>query len=242
HFGPLENARATRSCERDVIEGYYWKGPPTGKLAKNMLKHFLTTQHDGVKFLLMNIEAIRTKNGFTVCEEFLKGHGKSMVVIDESTCIKNPKAQVTKAAFKLGDLADRRFILSGTPMTQGPLDLFSQLKFLHTKAPGYRTWTAFKTAFAVQETQYAGQRSFQKIVGYRNLDRLTEIMKPTALRLTKEECLDLPAKVWQEIAIEMTSEQQKVYNEMKNHALSELAYGAIVSSTLPLTTIMKLQQ
>lgn len=226
---------------------YLWRGPATTMKARQELDEFLRQDPACPQFLFMNIEAIRTRKGFELAQAYLLASAgattaETCLIIDESSCIKNPKAQVTKAAMKLGGWADRRFILSGTPMTQGPLDMFSQLKFLHDTAPFYRTWTAFKSAFAIQETCYAGSRSFQKITGFRNLERLSEIMSPTCLRLTKEECLDLPEKRWQQIHVDMKPEQAKAYEEMRSHAFSELTSGAIVSSTIPLTTIMKLQQ
>jgi SNF2 family DNA or RNA helicase len=220
---------------------WYWKGPPTSKKLKREAKYFLSGQEHGVHFLLMNIEAIRTPKGFAFADEFLSAHKHRTIIIDESTCIKNPKAQVTKSAFKLAAKSERRFILSGTPITQGPLDIFSQAKFLHPTALPFRTYTAFKSAFAVQETCFAGQRSFQKVVGYQNIQQLTELMKPFSIRLLKKDCLDLPEKMWDTQMIEMTKEQDTAYQELKSHALTVLQ-GEMVSSTIPLTTIMKLQQ
>jgi SNF2 family DNA or RNA helicase len=240
HYGPIRAARSKPICGE--TSAYFWKGPPTSRPLLHNLDHFTKNDLCDRKFFLMNVEAIRTKNGFQPAFEFLKKNKNTLLCIDESTCIKNPKAIQTKAAFKLAALADRRFILTGTPMTQGPLDLFSQAKFLHSGAIPYRTYTGFKAAFAEQETCYAGNRSFQKIVGYRNLEHLTEIMKPFSLRLLKKDCLDLPEKIWQTQLIEMTKAQTKAYQDLKTHALTELAYGDIVSSTIPLTTIMKLQQ
>lgn len=242
HFGLPIDARAHRNTSGEADMAYCWKGPPTGRLGKEMLADFIRRPSSGTKFLLMNIEAIRTKNGFEPAAQFLKQNPDTMIVIDESTCIKNPKAQVTKAALKLGGMADRRFILTGTPMTQGPLDLFSQCKFLHESAIPFRTYTSFKTSFAIEEVRYAGPRSFRAVTGYRNLDRLTEVMQPFSLRLTKDECLDLPAKTWQTVTVEMSKQQERAYEEIKNNALTILESGDMVSSVIPLTTIMRLQQ
>ena len=89
----------------------------------------------------MNSEAIRTKNGYEFASLFLQKFEDNMVVIDESSCIKNPKAKITKAALKLRDKSKRRFILSGTPITQGPMDLFSQAKFLSEYSIPFKTYT-----------------------------------------------------------------------------------------------------
>lgn len=224
---------------------YYWKGTPSSRKQKNILECFLDGRAGNAwdtKFMLMNVEAIRTKEGFLAAQSFLNGRTDTMMVVDESTCIKNPKALVTKACFKLGAYANRRFILTGTPMTQGPLDLFSQSKFLHEGAIPYRTMTAFKARFAIEEIRTFGQRSVRTITGYQNLEHLSEVMSPFSLRLLKKDCLDLPPKVWQTQYIEMTKQQEKAYQELKNLAITQLASGSIVSSTIPLTLIMKLQQ
>jgi len=227
----------------DDYEAYCWKGPPVSMRAKKAIKDFLAFDENvKTKFFLMNIEAARTEKGFHHAWAFLKKYDNTLVVIDESTCIKNPKAMVTKAVTKLGKDANRRFIMTGTPMTQGPLDLFSQCKFLKETATPYRTWTAFKTSFAIEEIRMMGPRSFKVVTGYRNLEILTEALKPFSLRLTKEECLDLPDKVWTKLFVEMTPAQTKADVELKDHAMTLIRGDTLVSTTIPLTTIMRLQQ
>ena len=221
---------------------WYWKGTPARRSNNAWrLAEFLKSD-DEKKLLLVNVEAIRTNAGFDTAYAFLKGQKDTMIVIDESTCIKNPKAQVTKACWKLAALADRRFILTGTPMTQGPLDIFAQVKFLDENATPYRTWTSFKNAFAIEETKHFGMRAVKVVSGYRNLERLTEVMKPFSVRLTKDDCLDLPDKLWQRHYVDMTKEQKRAYEELRDTALTILGSGEEVSSTIPLTTILKLQQ
>jgi SNF2 family DNA or RNA helicase len=220
---------------------YCWKGTPTTKKAKLLLADFMDSEAR-FKFFLINVEALRTKSGFDPAKAFLKSRRSLHMVIDESTCIKNPKAAQTKACFKLGALATRRWLLNGTPITQGPLDLFAQCKFLSPTALPYASYTAFKSKFAVEVSQTFGNRQFNKIVGYRHLEQLSAEVSPFSLRLTKEECLDLPDKVFKTRVIEATPEQSKAYAEMKDLCLTELREGAQVSVTNALTKIIKLHQ
>ena len=220
---------------------YCWKGTPTSKKAKRELDEFF--QDDSpFKFFLINVEALRNVSGFRPVELFLKRHKPSHIVIDESTCIKNPKAAQTRACLKLAKLANKRWILNGTPITQGPLDLFSQCKFLSPNTIPYSSYTAFKSQYAVESTITMQNRSFKKITGYKHLDRLTKELEPFSLKLDKKDCLDLPDKTFIEEHVEMTKEQSKAYNEMKDLCMAQLSSGEIVTTTQALTKLLKLHQ
>ena len=220
---------------------YCWKGKPTSKKAKAELQSFMAADVP-YKFFLINVEALRTKTGFEPAEAFLKAHNTTNFIIDESTCIKNPKAIQTKNCLKLAKLSDRRWILNGTPITQGPLDLFSQCKFLSKDAIPYSSYTAFKAQFAIETVMTMQNRSFKKITGYRQLDRLTDEIRPFSLMLKKKDCLDLPEKTFTTEVIDLTTEQQRVYTDIKDLCMTQLASGEIVSTTIALTKLVKLHQ
>lgn len=224
------------------ITTYCWKGPIKTKKAKQEFNRFIKAQ-DTCRFFLINVEALRTSAGYSTAVKFLVSCvSLKHMVIDESTCIKNPKAIQTKRVLQLAESVDRKWILNGTPITQSPLDLFSQCKFLHKNAIPYPTYTAFKHAFAVETTMTMGNRSFRKIVGYQNLEHLTKLLEPFTLRIEKKDCLDLPEKTFTRVIVEMTAEQKRVYKSMKEDCLALLDNGGLVTSTLALTRIVKLQQ
>jgi SNF2 family DNA or RNA helicase len=227
----------------DKADVYCWNGPPTSKKKQQELTRFYNLESYN-KYFLINVEALRTKSGFDYANAFLIGsHGTERhIVVDESTCIKNPKAQQTKAVMKLAKQAERKWILNGTPITQGPLDLFSQCKFLANDALPYPTMTSFKHAYAVETTMTMGNRSFRKIVGYQNLDKLTKSLEPFSLRLEKKDCLDLPEKTFNQVYVELTPEQERVYKQIKNDCISLLENGDLITTTMALTKIVKLHQ
>ena len=163
------------------------------------------------------------------------------MIVDESTCIKNPKAQQTKAVMKLAKQTERRWILNGTPITQGPLDLYSQCKFLDATSIPEKTMTTFKHAYAIERTMTMGSRSFNKVVGYQNLDKLTKNIEPFSLRLEKKDCLDLPSKTFNKVYVELTPEQERVYRNIKEESIA-LLEGEMVTTTIALTRIVKLHQ
>lgn len=221
---------------------YCWRGKPTTIRAKAEWAQFMQDDSGKFKFFLINIEAIRTEAGFSHAHAFLKSMESSHFVIDESTCIKNPKAQQTKAALKLAKMCDRKWILNGTPITQGPLDVFSQCKFLNKDALPYSTFTAFKAMFAIEHLVQMQNRSFRQISGYKNLERLKEELAPFSLRLLKEDCMDLPEKVFTAHVVELTKEQKKIYAQIKDLCMAQLNDGTIASTTIALTKITKLHQ
>lgn len=228
----------------DDVLVFCWKGPMKSKKSKQEWTRFLAAQ-DKSRMFLINVEALRTQAGFSAANKFFAMSpraAKKHMVVDESTCIKNPKAIQTKRVLDVAGFTDARWALNGTPITQSPLDLFSQCKFLSKDALPYKTWTAFKHAFAVETTMTMGHRSFRKIIGYQNLDQLTKLLEPCSLHIKKKDCLDLPDKTFTRVAVEMTPEQQKVYQSMKEDCLAMLQNGELVTSTLALTRITKLQQ
>jgi SNF2 family DNA or RNA helicase len=221
---------------------YCWNGPPSSKKKQQEITRFYNLESYN-KFFLINIEALRTKSGFDFANAFLIGshNTERHFIVDESTCIKNPKAQQTKAVMKLAKQSDRRWILNGTPITQGPLDLYSQCKFLDADSIPERTMTTFKHAYAVERTMTMGNRSFNKVVGYQNLDQLTKNIEPFSLRLEKKDCLDLPDKTFTSLYVELTPEQERVYKGIKEECIA-LLEDDMVTTTLALTKIVKLHQ
>lgn len=206
------------------------------------MESVMVPKNDILDFLLLNVESFSSDNSMVWCDRFLKGHYVLMCV-DEATSIKNPKAIRTKNVQKIGWRCDYRRILTGTPITQGPLDLFSMCEFLQRGILGFPTYTSFKCHYAIQQRIHLGpgRPSFDKIIGFRNLDDLTRSIESFSSRITKDECLDLPEKIYQTYNVELTPEQKQAYESLKQTAVIQLEQG-LLTSTSVLTTIGKLQQ
>jgi len=149
---------------------------------------------DVLHILVMNVEALSTKKGAASALRYLEINPDNMVIVDESTTIKNRTAQRTKNVIDLGRAAKYRRILTGSPITKSPMDLFSQCAFLSGKALGFSNYYAFQSRYAVLQRRTMGHRSFQKLVGYRRLDELSEKLETFSARILKRDCLDLPDK------------------------------------------------
>ena len=192
--------------------------------------------------LLMNIEALSTKKGLEYARQFVNEN--TLVSIDESTTIKNHKAKRSESAVELGRSAGYRRILSGYPTPQNQLDLFMQFNFLNPTIFGIRSYYAFRNEYAVvQDVRLGpGRPSFPKVVGPKNMDQLKEKIAPYSYRIRKDECLDLPPKVYQVRQVEMGDDQQKAYDQMKSNAVTMLESQELVTADLVLTQLVRLHQ
>ena len=213
--------------------------PAETKTNVDRLIEFLKPSHK-LKFFIINIEALSTEKGKNYLQRLLNV-SKSFFCIDESTNIKNRTARRTKACMKLGKLATYRRILTGTPVTQGPLDLWSQMHFLDEFIL-QSSFYAYRNTFCVIQRRRTSTHSFDEIVGYQRLDELQKILNEHSFRVTKEECLDLPPKLRQIRHIDMTPAQKRMYVILKKRAILELEREKLVTAPLIITRILRLQQ
>ena len=190
--------------------------------------------------LIMNVEALSTNKGLKFAQKFMLSH-KTMMVIDESTTIKNPKALRTKNILQLADHSQYRRILTGSPVTKNPLDLFTQCYFLDPYHLDHQSYYSFRTRYAIMKTAHIAGRSIQLVAGFKHLDELAEKLKPFSYRVLKEDCLDLPDKIYMKRIIELTPEQKQVYEQMRKEALATLN-GKTVTTMIALTQLMRLHQ
>ena len=126
--------------------------------------------------LIMNVEAFSTKKGLQFALKFLMCH-KALMAVDESTTIKTPTAKRTKTILNLGRHAKYRRILTGSPVTKSPLDLYTQCGFLDEELLGFSSFYSFRNRYAVMVDRNFGGRRVQIPAGYRRLDELSEILK-----------------------------------------------------------------
>ena len=205
----------------------------------------LDTLFDGkedLKILIMNIEAFSTSKGLDFAHSFLNIFLKrALFGIDESTTIKNPTAKRTKNILKIGELAKYRRILTGSPVTKSPLDLYTQCKFLDPYHLDEDSYYAFRARYSNMVKRNFGGRSVQLVVSYRRLDELSKKLEKFSYRILKEDCLDLPPKVFTKRIVDLSDEQKKMYLTMKNEAIAEQD-GKVMSSMSALTTLLRLHQ
>ena len=212
-----------------------WRTKPDDKALKPL---FATGAE--LHILIMNVEAFSTKKGMDFAEKFLSSH-KALMGIDESTTIKNPAAKRTKNIVSLRPLTKYRRILTGSPVTKSPLDLFSQCYFLDPFLLDQSSYYVFRTRYAICRKINVSGRSVEIVVGYRNLGELSEKLKNFSYRVLKDDCLDLPKKTFVKRTVDLTEEQKKLYKQMKQEAIAFLN-GKMVTSATVITQLMRLHQ
>ena len=190
--------------------------------------------------LIMNVESLSTDKGVKFASKFLSSH-KTLMAIDESTTIKTPTTKRTKNIISLGKHAKYRRIMTGSPITKNPLDLFSQCEFLDPWLLNYDSFYAFRNRYAEMKTANFGGRSVQVVKGYKNLPELSNTLTNFSYRVLKDDCLDLPPKTFMKRIIQLTPEQDKVYKQMKKLALAEMN-GKLVTTTSAIVQLMRMQQ
>ena len=195
-------------------------------------------------FFLINIEAFSRKSGEKVVTDIINEYADTaMVIVDEATTIKNRQAKRTKTITKLCKPIKYKRILTGSPVTKSPLDLFSQCGFLNPELLGIENFYAFRSRYCVMKTIGLGStgRQFSLPLYFTNLDELEKKLKNFSFRVKKQDCLDLPDKVYEKRYVDMTGDQLKVYTQLKMFARAVLE-DKEASYTNKLTEIIKLHQ
>ena len=212
-----------------------WRTDPNAK----ELKPLFETGAE-LHILIMNVEAFSTKKGLLFAQKFLYCHN-SLVGVDESTTIKNPSAKRTKNILSLARFCKYRRILTGSPVTKSPLDLYSQCEFLDPILLDHPSYYSFRARYAFMRSINVSGRQVNIVTGYRNLGELSEKISQFSDRVLKDDCLDLPPKTYTKRIIELSDEQKKVYKTMKEQAIAFLN-GKMVTTATVITQLMRLHQ
>jgi SNF2 family DNA or RNA helicase len=195
-----------------------------------------------LKIFLINVEALSTKRGFDASVDYLKENKLNFVVLDESTTIKNRSAKRTKNILALQRLSHMRRILTGSPITKSPLDLYTQCQFLSPELLGFSSYLAFRNRYAEMTDIPVGSGRFISVPKYyKRLEELEQKLKQFATRIRKDQCLDLKPKVRQKRYIELEGESKKIYEKLRTNALA-IVEDSTISFSNKLTEIIKLHQ
>ena len=200
------------------------------------------SQFKDLKIFLINVEALSTKRGFDACVDYLRENKLNFVVLDESTTIKNRSAKRTKNILALQRLSHMRRILTGSPITKSPLDLYTQCQFLSPELLGFSSYLAFRNRYAEMTDIPVGSGRFISVPKYyKRLEELEQKLKQFATRIRKDQCLDLKPKVRQKRYIELEGESKKIYEKLRTNALA-IVEDSTISFSNKLTEIIKLHQ
>jgi SNF2 family DNA or RNA helicase len=201
------------------------------------LQRLTEDKSDALKIAVINYESSwRLKSE-------LAAWAPQMIICDESQRIKEPTSAQSKGLHELAEGSRYRLILTGTPVTNSPLDFFSQYKFLDPGIFG-KSWYAFKAKYAVegQGINHATGKTYNQVVGYRNLAELTEKAHAIAYRVTKKQALDLPEEIDQKLFCELEPEARKAYDQLKRDAIAEIDGLPAVTAQHIIVRLLRLSQ
>lgn len=214
----------------------------------------------GFAVIAVTYDLFITDNGKRDLWKVLKAR-RCMMVLDEASAIKTPSARRTKSIIMAGRHAPFRRVLEGTPVSNGPFDVYAPIRFLDEEfwsAIGFSTFTEFKANFGVFRKHMLPGKTmkhfnpetkryeivpaqFDQLLGYRRLDELHEILQGISSRVLKEHVLDLPPKVYTRRRFELTPRQQRMYEELRDEFYTEVQ-DKFLSAPLAITRLLRLQQ
>jgi len=204
--------------------------------------YFSLNESKDLKIFLINVEALSTKRGFDACVNYLTKNTSNFVVLDESTTIKNKSAKRTKNILGLRKLSYIRRILTGSPITKSPLDLYTQCQFLSPELLGFSSYLAFRNRYAEMTDIPVGSGRYISVPKYyKRLEELEDKLKKFATRIRKDQCLDLKPKIRQKRVIELEGDSKKIYEKLRTSALA-IVEDSTISFSNKLTEIIKLHQ
>jgi len=235
------------------VDAGMWTGP-------NARNRTSIVESDKFSVATINFESVHRAKGLKFCERFLRSRNAA-IVVDESQYMKTPSAAVTKALLnKLKKLAKRRFITTGTMSTGSTLDPWAQYSFLDSNivAPYYK-FHQWKANFAVEEQ--VGDKTFEAweydkdtkkskkvekpvmaVTGFKNEEELCRMLDPYRSRLLKEDCLDLPPKIYRMRSFEMSENMRRAYMQMSKEFLVDIDGGRTMTAKMAMTKLVRLQQ
>lgn len=225
-------------------EPVIWENKQTIKYQRSISSLFC----EQFPILIVRLEMFQKKNA--ILENFLKGYFEksTMIILDESSKIKNVTTQRTPRLIDYTREAAYKTILTGTPWTESPLDIFSQMEFLQTGfwykyqgdwAPKIlkKHWYIFRNRYAIMKEIRTGEgRCFKTMVGTRRTEEIARKIQPHVTQQKKEDWLDLPEKIFQTLHVALSPLEEKAYKTMKESLILE--YGDTVLTVQSQVTLL----
>jgi SNF2 family DNA or RNA helicase len=201
--------------------------PSSKELTKGVLKElneYVNIKSDKLKVLVVGTESLQQVGGkaLKIATEFM-GLNSAAVVVDEAHDIKNAEASRSKNLFNITRKSPYRIVMTGTPVSQGILDLYGLFQFLEPNIIGIGDYWSFKRRYAITQDIQVDGRRFKKIVGYQNIDELMDLIRPFTYQVTKEEAAkELPEKIRLKRYVTMNKEQVQVYNDIRKKRVADV--------------------
>lgn len=201
-------------------------------------------EHNGLAWLIMSYDAIMTNDGKEAAMSFLEQRS-AFYVLDESVSIKTPKAKRTQRIVRTAHRAKYRRILDGYPSPNGAFDMYSQIAFLDRdfwKRHNWDSFAMFKSYFGEFETQFTSTHEYEKLLGFKNLEKLNQLIAPISSRLLQKDVLDILPKNYEFRYFELTGKQREMYDQLLEEYKIWLSSGELITASMAMVRDLRLQQ
>lgn len=211
-----------------------WVRRPGRKIPPDIFEPFA-----GLKFYAVNLEQLQVASGVDLVKQILGSvPGKRvLLVFDESSRLKAPQSKRSREAWKLAEMANYRRIMTGTPITTGIQNLYSQFRLLDPNIIGVSSYTGFRNRYCRM-----GGWDDRQVIDYKNVEELMNLVHGYTFRVRARDCLDLPADHIIPVRVEFHPEQQRMYEQMRDDYFLDLGNGTILDGDTGGKRIMRLQQ
>jgi len=229
----------------DEVAAYQWSSKKSRKNLEAQA-NVLVPEHGILDLVVINTESAITDACRSFLTQFYKNHRKVAVILDEASMVKDHTAKRSKVLQRVAARSKFRRALTGTPVTNSPLDMFGVFKFINPDVLGHQ-YTLFRSEYCKIEQQYGpGGRMYPKVLGYKNLEKLKRIIAPHSTRVLKEDVIkDLPPVSFKTLSVPMGPKQQKIYDAMLEEAIVNIEHmeeTSTISATTVLSQLIKLKQ
>lgn len=195
------------------------------------VERFVDKTREGI--LIVNYEALRFSQLYPTLEKF--AGPETLIGGDESILMKGHDSLITKGSIGLAKTCGLRRPMSGKPISQGPQDIWAQLRFAgHLSGFLYHPF----------KTQFCKMGGFQgkQIVGAKNEAELAEIIDGASFRARRSDWMDHYAVDYSQVQVAMEPKQAEMYRQMDDEFVTWLSEEQYVKADQIITKLMKLQQ
>lgn len=192
--------------------------------------------YNTIKIFTFNVECFISKKARDEIVNLLRQFN-CLLCIDESQRIKNHSAKRTKYIIEISKFVKYKRICTGTPITKGVQDIYTQFKFLNPNIIGISNYYAFRARYCIM-----GGYEMKQIVGYKYIEELQNKIQSYSMRVLKKECLDLPDKIYQRVPFDITKTQRDLYEEVKKEGIATITEKKELLFNHVITRIIKMQQ
>lgn len=189
---------------------------------------------DTLKWKVINYDKARITHYLQQLRSYCK-QTPTLLVCDEGHKLKNPQSKQSKAAYVLSKLCVSSLVLTGTPITKHPLDLFGEMRVVDDTILG-SSWGVFRKTYAM----WGGYGGYQ-LIKYIGLKGLRARVDPHIFIALKDDCLDLPKRTHEVIPVDLRK-SRKVYEQMARDSVVEFESGQVSEAPIVLTQLLRLSQ